>query len=282
MAKNVCVSFFETVGAPMAPAPPPPPPAPPPRARTPIGHTAYSWAGDTDKPSSVPPGHTPFSWHVGPAGDTSEAAPAAESEDPRLTALLKELAVCDARLTALEAKAADSPDVATTPAFFPQETQWLRFGNCSGTAAAAAPTVTGAHAIAEAASTPASAAEAEPELQPQPEPQPQPGPGPGPGSGPALVLELKPEPEPELEPEPEAGLTWVSDEAFVGCMACKLEFWLFRWRHHCRGCGQLLCDSCSTSRVAFDQVIAAEGVQQGVPGETYRACADCAAKSAST
>jgi hypothetical protein len=65
-------------------------------------------------------------------------------------------------------------------------------------------------------------------------------------------------------------------------MACKLEFWLFRWRHHCRGCGQLLCDSCSTSRVAFDQVITAEGVQQGVPGETYRACADCAAKSAST
>ena len=42
-----------------------------------------------------------------------------------------------AQLTALEAKAADSPDGATTPAFFPQETQWLRFGNCSGAAAAA-------------------------------------------------------------------------------------------------------------------------------------------------
>ena len=40
-------------------------------------------------------------------------------------------------------------------------------------------------------------------------------------------------------------VTWVADEAASECMACAEPFSLLRWRHHCRGCGAVVCDKCS-------------------------------------
>ena len=258
-------------------------------ASVPAGHTPYSWhdAGG----SSVPPGHTVFSW----GSPTSLAAEQSETEESRrLQALLDELADCDARLTALEAKAtdssADNAQVApAAPAFFPPENQWLRFGNCSATVAPGSQLdLAGKHASnAKASRAAATAKEAAPNPQPEPQPKPaepkpplaqpeqpaspQPKPPPAQPEQPASP-QPEPEPQPELQPEPKA---WVDDGAFVGCMECQLEFWFFRWRHHCRGCGRLLCDNCSTARIGFATVITATGVRQGVPTETYRACENC-------
>ncbi|CAL1167735.1 unnamed protein product [Cladocopium goreaui] len=57
---------------------------------------------------------------------------------------------------------------------------------------------------------------------------------------------------------------WLPDEATECCMAesCGRPFTLLRRRHHCRGCGQIFCDTCSPLR--------------GAPAQ--RRCASCWAK----
>ena len=278
----------------------------PERVSVPVGHTPYSWHHSGESPT--PPGHTVFSW--GEPTSVSSEPPATEPDEAgrRLAALLQELADCDARLSALEAKdnatTAKKADSAAPPAFFPPETQWLRFGNCSATVApgsqldSAMDAANNAKAPLRSNASPQSAP-AEPELksmqpekaappEPQPEPEPQTEPEekstPQPHSEPqpALPEQAAPQPTPEPAPEPKSDLVWVEDGAFVGCMECNAEFWFFRWRHHCRGCGRLLCDSCSTARIGFETVITAAGVQQGAPGETHRACKNCVAGRRST
>ncbi|KAJ2803090.1 hypothetical protein H4R21_002166 [Coemansia helicoidea] len=42
---------------------------------------------------------------------------------------------------------------------------------------------------------------------------------------------------------------WESDEATAACRRCQQPFTLFVRRHHCRRCGLVVCDSCSSKRV---------------------------------
>jgi hypothetical protein len=41
---------------------------------------------------------------------------------------------------------------------------------------------------------------------------------------------------------------WVADEASTTCTDCGSEFSLMLRRHHCRGCGDIFCASCSASQ----------------------------------
>eukprot|EP01039_Chlorochromonas_danica_P007023 gene7023-7767_t len=47
----------------------------------------------------------------------------------------------------------------------------------------------------------------------------------------------------------ESGVGWVIDEDALGCMVCGEPFGLFRWPHHCRCCGNLVCNPCSPDEV---------------------------------
>mmetsp|Transcript_24851 Transcript_24851/g.42068 ORF Transcript_24851/g.42068 Transcript_24851/m.42068 type:complete len:159 (-) Transcript_24851:1122-1598(-) len=48
---------------------------------------------------------------------------------------------------------------------------------------------------------------------------------------------------------------WVLDDAFNDCMVCEEEFaFLSRNRHHCRACGNLVCDECSLHRIVIPQL----------------------------
>lgn len=39
--------------------------------------------------------------------------------------------------------------------------------------------------------------------------------------------------------------TWVLDSEFSNCMRCNREFDVFCWKHHCRLCGDIVCNLCT-------------------------------------
>ena len=44
------------------------------------------------------------------------------------------------------------------------------------------------------------------------------------------------------------GVDWEADEDRKECSICRAEFHLLRRRHHCRKCGQIVCNACSNWR----------------------------------
>jgi hypothetical protein len=42
---------------------------------------------------------------------------------------------------------------------------------------------------------------------------------------------------------------WLPDESSPCCMLCFHDFSVIRWRHHCRGCGILVCSSCASNKL---------------------------------
>ena len=46
---------------------------------------------------------------------------------------------------------------------------------------------------------------------------------------------------------PFAEVGWVHNEDVISCMSCEQEFGFFRWRHHCRTCGLLVCGDCTAT-----------------------------------
>jgi Ca2+-binding EF-hand superfamily protein len=69
---------------------------------------------------------------------------------------------------------------------------------------------------------------------------------------------------------------WVPDGCSNVCMQCAVGFWLLRRRHHCRGCGWLLCDDCSSYKQPLSTIITPNfGSAAGEPGKLYRVCRQC-------
>jgi hypothetical protein len=61
---------------------------------------------------------------------------------------------------------------------------------------------------------------------------------------------------------------WMDDDESEQCVRCQREFSLFLRRHHCRRCGVLCCDGCSSRRALFP------GAQR-VYSEPVRVCDEC-------
>jgi len=59
---------------------------------------------------------------------------------------------------------------------------------------------------------------------------------------------------------------WVPDSTSPTCLNCNARFSLLRRRHHCRGCGALLCAACSSGRIVLSEA------------RPSRACAACVAE----
>ena len=47
----------------------------------------------------------------------------------------------------------------------------------------------------------------------------------------------------------------IADETSPECLICRVEFTMLRRRHHCRGCGLLVCDACSKKRFRIPNVV---------------------------
>lgn len=47
------------------------------------------------------------------------------------------------------------------------------------------------------------------------------------------------------------GVGWIINEDITACMICGQAFGIFRWPHHCRSCGNLVCNPCSPHLVTI-------------------------------
>lgn len=48
--------------------------------------------------------------------------------------------------------------------------------------------------------------------------------------------------------------TWLHDSAVKACQACETKFTFINRRHHCRACGEVVCDSCSRHRILLKHI----------------------------
>lgn len=70
---------------------------------------------------------------------------------------------------------------------------------------------------------------------------------------------------------------WVPNEASSSCMKCHRPFHTFRRRHHCRGCGRLMCSTCAPQRAdPLQNMSFTESLQRP---NLRRLCTDCLGNS---
>lgn len=54
-----------------------------------------------------------------------------------------------------------------------------------------------------------------------------------------------------IKPPNEEKDHWVPDEAVSKCTSCGSDFGAFLRKHHCRNCGDIFCDKCTSGRIAL-------------------------------
>ncbi|CAG8833808.1 35720_t:CDS:2, partial [Racocetra persica] len=66
---------------------------------------------------------------------------------------------------------------------------------------------------------------------------------------------------------------WENDEDASECRRCNKKFRLWTRRHHCRRCGQVVCDQCSTARVVMSptQVVSGPSSSENI-GQHSQPC----------
>jgi hypothetical protein len=69
--------------------------------------------------------------------------------------------------------------------------------------------------------------------------------------------------------EKHVGVGWVINEDIDFCMICSKQFGFFLYRHHCRSCGNLVCDPCSPFNLVLQELS-----DTGEPGP-QRVCVQC-------
>jgi len=50
----------------------------------------------------------------------------------------------------------------------------------------------------------------------------------------------------QLELEKLLGRKWTEDSDVISCTLCQKEFSIIVRKHHCRNCGQIFCNECSS------------------------------------
>lgn len=69
--------------------------------------------------------------------------------------------------------------------------------------------------------------------------------------------------------------TWMPDRDASSCAACQSKFGLLgRGKHHCRLCGQIFCDTCTTNRLSIKEPLSPSGSLPGNHDE-QRVCNSC-------
>jgi hypothetical protein len=70
---------------------------------------------------------------------------------------------------------------------------------------------------------------------------------------------------------------WKADAEVNACEKCRKAFTILRRKHHCRRCGGIFCDACTTSRMALKNPLTETGRATGTV-QDCRVCDDCRSK----
>lgn len=82
--------------------------------------------------------------------------------------------------------------------------------------------------------------------------------------------------------QPRIPTAWIPDERVKRCFACNASFSLLRRKHHCRSCGRVFCDSCTSYRERMPSYFQHDGPSpQRQDMQIHRMCARCASTSKS-
>eukprot|EP01062_Namystynia_karyoxenos_P077412 TRINITY_DN7791_c0_g1_i2.p1 TRINITY_DN7791_c0_g1~~TRINITY_DN7791_c0_g1_i2.p1 ORF type:complete len:1598 (+),score=403.75 TRINITY_DN7791_c0_g1_i2:83-4876(+) len=84
------------------------------------------------------------------------------------------------------------------------------------------------------------------------------------GTAAAAAAAAVSDPDSEGEADNSADGEWVRDRDALSCRRCGVKFSTLTRRHHCRRCGQVFCDNCSSHRVSLG------------PLKNQRTCGSCA------
>eukprot|EP00948_MAST-09A_sp_MAST-9A-sp1_P001996 g1996.t1 len=78
---------------------------------------------------------------------------------------------------------------------------------------------------------------------------------------------------------------WQNDSEATSCANCLVTFSLFLRKHHCRACGKIFCDNCSSHRVRLDfedaiRRLSTDSIQgtnnsQSAESKLFRVCSSC-------
>ena len=73
----------------------------------------------------------------------------------------------------------------------------------------------------------------------------------------------------------DAAPVWIPDQRVTMCQSCSTEFSLVSRRHHCRGCGKVVCAQCSASKAPLRY-------RQFEPSRVCDTCYDAVERSENT
>lgn len=48
---------------------------------------------------------------------------------------------------------------------------------------------------------------------------------------------------------------WTPDQNVTHCTKCNLAFGWVYWKHHCRSCGDICCDACTSKKIEIPEYI---------------------------
>lgn len=73
---------------------------------------------------------------------------------------------------------------------------------------------------------------------------------------------------------------WERNEQVAQCRQCQRRFSFFTRRHHCRRCGQIICDYCSLNRaiLSYQELVLPPHIQDSrmkLSFQTHRICDSC-------
>ena len=75
--------------------------------------------------------------------------------------------------------------------------------------------------------------------------------------------------------EPRTPSTWIPDSRVRRCFACNVKFTTLRRKHHCRGCGRIFCNACTSYRMTIPTFWIAYVPSPAAVETEHRMCGRC-------